>query len=197
MTVTKQKADVTTSKPKTNRRVAAPKPMEKLPPNPFLHEILELACKQRTNSKKIEVLREYRDDSMIAVFLWNYVPALTSAIPSGPVPYAALKDLEVGNDTLSNTIDKQINTDQMVDMVGSNQRTSIRNEFNIFYNFLQGGNDSLSSIRRETMFINLLEGLHPKEAEIIILTKDKNLTSKYSLSFDIIREAFPDVQWDR
>lgn len=193
MTVTKTKSGVTTS----TRKRATPKPIEKLPLNPFLHEVLELACKQRTKDKKIEVLREYRHDSIIAVFLWNYVPSLVSAIPSGPVPYSALKELELGNDTLSDTINKQINTDQMIDATGSNQRTSIRNEYNIFYNFLRGGNDSLSSMRRETMFINLLEGLHPKEAEILSLTKDKKLTDRYPLSFDLIREAYPDVQWDR
>ena len=32
-----------------------------------------------------------------------------------------------------------------------------------------------STIRRETNFIQMLEGLHPKEAEIVIAVKDKNL----------------------
>lgn len=197
MTVTKEKTGVTTSKPRAARKKPEPKPIEKLPYNPFMFEVLELACKQRTKDKKIEVLREYRDDSLISVFLWNYVPSLVSAVPPGPVPYSALKEMELGNDTLSETVQKQINADQMVDATGSNQRTSIRNEYKIFYNFLRGGNDSLSSLRRETMFINVLEGLHPKEAEIIILTKDKKLTDKYPLSFDLIREAYPDVIWDR
>ena len=34
----------------------------------------------------------------------------------------------------------------------------------------------MSSMRRETMFINVLEGLHPLEAEIICLVKDKKLS---------------------
>lgn len=197
MTTTKQKTEVTTPKPKVVRKKAVPQPIEKLEYNPFMFEVLELACKQRTKDKKIEVLREYRDDSIIAVFLWNYVPTLISIFPPGPVPYSALKEMELGNDTLSETVQKQINVNQMVDAMGANQRTSIRNEYKIFYNFLKGGNDRLSSIRRETMFINLLQGLHPKEAEILILTKDKKLTDRYSLSFDLIREAYPDVQWDR
>jgi hypothetical protein len=197
MTVTKQKADVPILKPKVTRKTSTPRPIEKLAPNPFMYEVLELACKQKTNDKKIEVLREYRDDSIISVFLWNYVPSLVSVLPPGPVPYSALNELDLGNDTLSETVQKQINADKMVDAMGSNQRTSIRNEFRIFYNFLRGGNDGLSSIRRETMFINLLEGLHPKEAEIIILTKDKKLTDRYKLSFELIRDAYPDVIWDR
>lgn len=195
MTTTQTKSGVAT-KPKATR-TKTQTPPEKLAMNPFMWEVLELVCRQKTRAKKIEILKEYRHDSIIAVFLWNYVPSLISNLPPGEVPFSALKEMEVGNDTLSETVRKQINADQMVDAMGSNQRTSIRSEFRVFYNFIKGGNDSLSSIRRETMFINLLEGLHPKEAEIIILTKDKNLTNKYPLPFDLIREAYPDVQWDR
>jgi hypothetical protein len=181
------------TKPKTPRA----KPTEKLSANPFMFEILDLVVKQKTKAKKIEVLQEYRYDGMLAVFLWNYVPSLESALPPGDVPYSSLKDLELGNDTLSETVRKQIDADQMVDMLGSNMRTSIRREFEIFYNFLKGGNPGLANIRRETMFINLLEGLHPRESEILILTKDKRLTDKYPISFELLREAYPDVIWDR
>lgn len=187
---------MTTATKKTTAKKAT-KPPEKLGPNPFMYEVLELACKQRTRPKKIEILQEYRDNSIIAVFLWNYVPSLLSALPSGEVPYSALKELELGNDTLSESVNKQVRRTESIDTYGSNQRTSIRSEYNRFYNFIKGGNDSLSGIRRETMFINILEGLHPKEAEILILTKDKNLTDRYPLPFDLIREAYPDVQWDR
>ncbi len=45
------------------------------------------------------------------------------------------------------------------------------------------------------MFINLLQGLHPKEAELLILTKDKKLTDKYKISFENVKEAYPDIQW--
>ena len=53
----------------------------------------------------------------------------------------------------------------------------------------------MSALRRETMFIQMLEGLHPDEAKIICLVKDKNLTTKYKLSQDLIAEAFPDIRW--
>lgn len=173
------------------------KPIPKLQPNPFIHEILELACKQRTNQKKIEVLREYRHDSLIVVFLWNYVPAFQSDLPSGDVPYAALQELRVGNESLSDSVNKRIDNDRFMDSLGTNNRTSIRREYEKFHNFIKGRNFGISSLRRETMFIEILEGLHPKEAEILILIKDKRLTEKYNLSFDIIREAFPDVPlWD-
>ena len=74
-------------------------------------------------------------------------------------------------------------------------RTTIRREYVNFYHFLKGGNDALNNIRRESMFINILEGLHPLEAEIIVLVKDKNLETKYKITKDIVAEAYPDITW--
>ena len=51
------------------------------------------------------------------------------------------------------------------------------------------------AVRRETMFINILEGLHPLEAEILCLIKDKKLTDKYKITKEIISEAYPDIKW--
>jgi hypothetical protein len=53
----------------------------------------------------------------------------------------------------------------------------------------------MSAIRRETMFINVLEGLHPLEAEIVCLCKDKQLQSKYKITKEIVSEAYPDITW--
>ena len=72
---------------------------------------------------------------------------------------------------------------------------SIRRESKHFYNFVKGGNDRMSGIRRETMFINILEGLHPLEAEIIILVKDKKLSDVYKITKEIVAEAYPDIKW--
>ena len=45
------------------------------------------------------------------------------------------------------------------------------------------------------MFINLLQVLHPKEAEILILVKDKLLKDKYKITLDNVKEAYPDITW--
>jgi hypothetical protein len=74
-------------------------------------------------------------------------------------------------------------------------KTSLRIEYKNLYHFVKGGNNSLSNVRREIMFINLLQGLHPKEAEVLILTKDKKVTDKYKITFEIVKEAFPDIKW--
>ena len=143
----------------------------KLPPNPFVHEILELVDKQRTKAKKIEILREYDDLALKAILIWNFDPTAVSVIPEGPVPYKE-NEVPVGTD-----------------------HTSLRREWKNLYHFVKGGNDRLSTIRRETMFIQLLEGLHPEEAKIICLVKDKDLESKYKISYDVVQQAYPDIHW--
>jgi hypothetical protein len=181
----------------TTKTTKTPKPPEKLEANPFLFEVLELVVKQRTNAKKVEVLQTYKDPSMMAVMIWNYDPSLESALPPGEVPFADAKEIGViGNDTtFSDSLNKQLKSNEMLDSYGSNNRTSIRKEYVNFYNFIKGGNPTLPGVRRETMFINILHGLHPKEAEIICLVKDKCLQKRYPISFEVIKEAFPEIQW--
>ena len=143
----------------------------KLPPNPFIHEVLELASKQRTKAKKIEILEEYASDALKSILIWNFDQTVVSMIPEGEVPYNK-NDVPVGTD-----------------------HTSLRREWRNLYHFVKGGNDSLSSMRRETMFIQMLEGLHPEEAEIICLVKDKALEEKYNITYDMVKKAYPDIQW--
>lgn len=177
-----------TKRPKTTAKKI------ELPSNPFQHEILELTCSQRTKPKKIEVLQKYQNDALLSLFIWNYDESVISLLPEGDVPYANSADISPKNSDLTSSIQSQID-DKMVDAIGGNQRTSLREEVSKFHNFIKGGNDSLSKIRRETIFIQMLEGLHPKEAEILCLVKDKKLITKYNLSFEIIKEAYPFIKW--
>ena len=142
-----------------------------LPPNPFIHEILELASKQRSKAKKVEILQEYETDALKTIFIWNFDETVISVLPVGDVPYNK-NEVPVGTD-----------------------HTSLRREYKHLYNFVKGGNDGLSGLRRETMFIQMLEGLHPEEAEVVCLCKDKRLAEKYKITYDIVKQAYPDIQW--
>lgn len=143
----------------------------KLPPNPFVHEIFELVSKQRSKAKKVEVLKEQRCDAITALLIWNFDDSVVSLLPEGEVPYEK-NEVPVGTD-----------------------HTSLRKEWKNLYHFVKGGNDSLSKTRRESMFIQILEGLHPHEADILCLVKDKALTSRFKISKEVVSEAFPDIQW--
>jgi hypothetical protein len=173
------------------------KPIETLPSNPFVFEILELASKQRSNAKKIEVLKTYEHDSLKSVLIWNFDETVISLLPEGDVPYGDVKDQNVYSGTLSQNLAKEASGGESAtvqDLQGRG-RTSLRKEYQNLYHYVRGGNNTLSTIRREMMFINLLQGLHPKESEVLILTKDKKLTDKYKITFENVKESFPDIQW--
>ena len=186
----------TTAKP---RKKTTEKPIESLPTNPFIFEILELASKQRSNSKKVEVLKTYGDASLKSIFIWNFDETVISLLPEGEVPYSSLGEQNSYSGTLSSKINDAVSKMQEIDTKSlgamDQGRSSIRKEYVKFFNFVKGGNDTLTSLRRESMFINVLEGLHPLEAEILCLVKDKKLTTKYKISFDNVKEAYPDIQW--
>ena len=184
----------TTTKPRVST-VAIPD----LPANPIAFEVLDAASKQKTKAKKVEALQRYADPSIKTLFIWNFDPTVISVLPHGEVPYGNVSEQGSMNATLGQKINDAVG---MMEEMGSKSlgsqdqgQTTIRREFQNFYNFVKGGNDTLSSLRRETMFINILEGLHPLEAEIVCLVKDKRLEDKYKIGKDVVSAAYPDIKW--
>ena len=157
-----------TKKTRKPRKTAATK---KLPSNPFMNEILELVSEQKTDAKKVALLKEYECDALKSLFIWNFDESVISLLPPGTVPYKPNEN-PLGTD-----------------------HSSLRREQRNLYMFVKGGNDALSTIRRETIFIQMLEGLHPKEADIVIAVKDKNLEDMYDVPFEVVEEAYPDIEW--
>jgi len=143
----------------------------KLPKDALVSEILDAASKARSKAKKVEILQEFDSPALRAVLIWNFDDSARSMLPEGDVPYSP-NEAPKGTD--------------------HNRLTS---EYKNLYHFVKGGNDTLAPLRRESMFIQLLERLHAEEAEVICLTKDKNLTDKYKITRDVVAEAFPDIAW--
>ena len=157
-----------TKKTRKPRKTAATK---KLPSNPFMNEILELVSEQKTDAKKVALLKEYECDALKSLFIWNFDDSVISLLPPGTVPYKPNEN-PLGTD-----------------------HSSLRREQRNLYMFVKGGNDALSTIRRETIFIQMLEGLHPKDADIVIAVKDRGLEDMYDVSFEVVEEAYPDIEW--
>ena len=170
-----------------------------LPNIPFAYEVLDAASKQRSKAKKVEVLQKYKHPSLVTIFVWNFDSSIITLLPEGEVPYGNTREDQNTTGTLSGKINDAV--DKMAEMgstsLGSQDqgKASIRGEYKKFYNFCKGGNPSLSSLRRETMFINILEGLHPLEAEILCLVKDKKLEEKYKITKEIVSTAYPEIIW--
>jgi hypothetical protein len=136
-----------------------------------VHDILAAVSVEKTNEKKVEILQRYNANFIKSILIWNFDESILSDLPPGEVPLTAKEDAD--------------------QRPGSN----LRKEWDKLYNFVKGGNDAMNKLRKETMFINILETLHPSEAEILILVKDKNLQSKYSITKELVSEAYPDIQW--
>ncbi len=185
----------TTAKKKTTKK----DPLE-LPIKPFAFEVLHLASKQRSKAKKVEVLKRYEDPSLKAIFIWNFDESIISVLPDGEVPYTGYDDQTTYSGTLTTKISEEVRKMHETGSfsMGATDKeghTTIRREYKNFYHFIKGGNDSLNNIRRETMFINILEGLHPLEAEIITLVKDKKLETKYKIPKEVVSEAYSYINW--
>ena len=174
MMTTENTLDSTPETPKKvrkTRRPRKPAAIKKLPSNPFMNAILELVSEQKTDAKKVAILKEYECDIIKSLLIWNFDDSVISLLPVGNVPYKP-NESPLGTD-----------------------HSSLRREQRSLYNFVKGGNDQLSTIRRETIFIQMLEGLHPKEADIVIAVKDRGLEDMYDIPFEVVEEAYPDIEW--
>ena len=156
---------------KPTRKKSAPQKKITLPPNPFVNEILDYVSNQKSKIAKVEALKEYRNDALVSILIWNFDETVISMIPEGDVPFTP-------NDSPEGT-----------------DHTSLRREQRNLYHFVKGGNDALNNLRRESMFIQMLEGLHPNEARVVVLAKDGRLHEDYAVTYDQVAEAYPDIQW--
>ena len=136
-----------------------------------VHEIFTKVNNAKDKPKKIAVLKQYDKPYLRQLLKAGFDPKIEWDLPEGTPPFIA-NEAPVGT-----------------------EHTLLKTEARRLFNFLKGGNDGLNSIRRETMFINILQGLHPLEAEIVVLVKDKNLEEKYKITKEIVSEAYPDIIW--
>ena len=197
MTTTKK---TTTKSKSTTRKKTIPFVVDNLPRNPLVFEVFDLVSRSRSKAKKVEVLRKYDDQSLRRILVWNFDESIKSILPSGPVPYVGYDEQNTYSGTLSTKISHDVRTmhetgNFSLGVSDQQGHTTIRRESKNFYNFIRGGNDAMSNIRRETMFINILQGLHPLEAEIVVLAKDKLISDKYNITREIVEGAYPNIVW--
>jgi len=195
--MTTAKKTTTTRKPRVVKKAA---PIPNLPKKPFVFEVLDIVSKQKSKVKKIELLKKYDEFHLRSLLLWNFDTTIESALPDGDVPYQSYDDQNTYSGTLSTKMKEDIRamheTGSFSMGVSDTQgRTTIRREIKNFYHFVRGGNDGMNNMRRESMFINILQGLHPLEAEIVCLVKDGKLSDKYNITREIVEEAYPDILW--
>ena len=133
----------------------------------LISEIFTKINNAKDKPKKIEVLRQYDTPGMRMILKGAFDPKIEWDLPEGTPPYIA-------NEAPAGT-----------------EHTYLEVEAKRLYNFAIGGNDQLNKIRKETLFIQMLEGLHADEAKVLIDVKNKSLNKTYKgLTSEMVKEAF-------
>ena len=133
--------------------------------------MLRKAHNAKTKAEKINILRNNKSDALVSVFIINFDDSVVPVVPLGEdVPYRK-------NEAPAGT-----------------EHSKLEHEARILFHFFKGGS-KLSPIKRETMFIQLLEGLHQDEAEVVIKAVNKNLHKRYKITQACVKEAFPEIVW--
>ena len=133
----------------------------------LISEILEQVSKVKTKKEKINILREHDHQSLRMVIKSSFDPNIVWSLPEGDVPYKH-------NDAPAGT-----------------EHSSLSYESRKLYYFIRGGTSKINQNKRETMFVQLLEGLHESEAALLVAAKDKKLHQMYKgLSAPVVKEAF-------
>ena len=135
-----------------------------------MNEVLQKVSNAKTKAQKIKLLNEYNSPALRALLIANFDESVISMLPDGNVPYKP-------NDAPEET-----------------EHTKLIQEYRKLYLFFKGG-ANISQARRETLFIQLLEGLHAKEAEVLTLVKDKKIGKRWKITRQCVEEAFPSIQW--
>ena len=138
----------------------------------MISEILQKAHNAKTKAEKVKILQANNTQALRSLFMLNYDDSIVSVIPEGDVPYTP-NDSPIGTD-----------------------HSRLEQEYRGLYRFFKGGEPRLKGLKRETMFVQLLEGLHQEEAELVVLAKDGGINKKYKrITKAVVSEAFPQIEW--
>ena len=134
---------------------------------PLFSEILRNLGKIKSKKDKVLYLKEHNTEALRHVIKASFDPKIKWSLPDGEVPY---KINEAPEGTEHNVLSYEARK---------------------LYHFIEGGNPSLSQNKRESMFIQMLEGLHSDEAGLLLNVKNKELHRVYKgLSDSVVKEAF-------
>ncbi len=146
--------------------------MDNSNPRLLLSEILRKVSNAKTKKEKVELLRKHNSSALRQLLIINFDESIISLMPEGDVPYTP-NDAPIGTD-----------------------HSRLEQEYRGLYRFFKGGDNRLNTLKRESMFVQLLEGLHQDEAELVVLAKDGKLNDKYKrVTKAMVSEAFPQIEW--
>lgn len=139
---------------------------------PLISEVFRKVNNAKTKAEKTELLHKYNSQTLRSLLIWNFDESVVTILPEGEVPFTPNPAPE-GTDHIR-----------------------LENEGKKFFYFVKGGSDTMKQTKREQIFLGMLESLHPEEAEVLCLVKDKNLQKKFTrISRALVEETFPQIKW--
>ena len=127
-------------------------------------EILDKVSKLKTDQEKIIALQMHTCPALLTVLQGAFDDRIKWALPEGSPPYKPNEAPETHN--------------------------VLHAEIRKMYLFIEGGNPGLKQLRREALFIELLESVHPNDAKILLSIKEKKAPVK-GITKNIVQQAFP------
>ena len=142
--------------------------------NYSIPQILEMVHKAKTRDQKSQILKDNDEFGLQAILQTAFHPEVEWLLPKGTPPYASMPP---ANDTPK----------------------ALYSEVKKFYLFTKGGgSDHLSVLKREQLFIQMLEVLDPSEAKLVIDVKDQAIIGKYKgLTYKLVKDTWPDLLPDQ
>ena len=132
-----------------------------------LPTILGEVAKAKNKDGKKAVLVKYDNGALREILKYAFHPDIKFLLPTGNPPYKSVVD-ESDNPTYLYGLVRKL------------------------YLFVEGGNPNLNTTRREYLFIEMLESIHPDEAELLLQVKDKKIKCR-GLTYNLIKETFPEL----
>ena len=136
----------------------------------LMHEVLQKVSNAKTKKEKIKLLQEYNTNALRMLLIINFDDSVVSLLPPGNVPYTP-------NEAPEGT-----------------EHTILEKEARLLHHFFKGGSN-VSQVKREQMFVQMLEGLNAGEAEALVLAKDKKIGKRWKITKAAVTEAFPSIEW--
>jgi hypothetical protein len=136
-------------------------------------EIFQEVEKAKTKKEKQDVLRKYSGPVLKQILGMTYNPNVKWLLPEGDPPYKPL--------------------DSSTDMQGR-----LESELRRFHLFVEGTTDTqknLKQVRREALFIDLLESIDPDDAKLVLGMKNGKLPYK-GITKKMVAETFPKLSTD-
>ena len=128
-------------------------------------EILKRCSEYKKKEERVEALRVNCNESCKIVLQYMFHPDVKFALPDGKPPFKYSQ---------------------------FDEQNMLHSEARRLYLFLEGVNPDMKPLKRETLFLEILQSVTPDDADLLVAMKDKKSPYK-GLTYDVAVAAFPEL----